>query len=203
MQLLFSPTSPYVRKCLVAAFELGLADEITLVVSHAHPVKRDASIIAHNPLGKVPTLVLDNGDVLYDSRVIVEYLNEKAGGQLIPQGNTRWAALTLQALADGILDAALLARYETFARPQAYQWTDWVAGQLDKVHTALSALERDPGRLYDVLDGAALHVGHIATGCALSYLDLRFADMAWRERYPKVAAWFSPFNQRPSMQKQW
>jgi hypothetical protein len=104
MKLFFSPTSPYVRKCLVVAHELGLAGRIEFVASNAHPVTRDQTIIAKNPLGKVPTLIADDGLVLYDSRVICEYLNDLAGGKVFPaSGKARWEALTLQSLADGIL----------------------------------------------------------------------------------------------------
>ena len=136
MKLFFSPTSPYVRKCMVTAHELGLVGRIELLAANAHPVQRDATIIASNPLGKVPTLIADDGRVLYDSRVICEYFDELGGGRLFPRsGAPRWAALTLQSLADGMLDAALLARYETALRPEALRWGDWVTGQLDKVAT--------------------------------------------------------------------
>ena len=119
MKLYFSPTSPYVRKCLVSAHELGLVDRIQLLAANAHPVQRDATLIASNPLGKVPTLLTDDGTPLYDSRVICEYLDHLAGGSLFPRtGDARWAALTLQSLADGMLDAALLARYEQAVRPE-------------------------------------------------------------------------------------
>lgn len=199
MQLFFSPTSPYVRKCLVSAHELGLVSRIELLPSNAHPVQRDQAIIARNPLGKVPTLITDDGSVLYDSRVICEYLDDLAGGALFPRtGAARWAALTLQSLADGVLDAALLARYETAVRPEAQRWTDWLAGQLDKVATSLAALEADPARLHDRID-----IGVLSLGCALGYLDLRFADLNWRARYPKLARWAAVLEQRPSMQAKW
>ncbi|MFM2121390.1 MAG: hypothetical protein RL722_2858, partial [Pseudomonadota bacterium] len=119
MKLYFSPTSPYVRKCLVVARELGVDGQIQLIGSNAHPVKRDQSIVAANPLGKVPVLVTDEGRALYDSRVICEYLDARYGaGRILPaSGEARWNVLTLQALADGMLDAALLVRYEQIARP--------------------------------------------------------------------------------------
>ena len=119
MKLYHSTTSPYVRKVMVVAIELGLADRIELVPAKVSPVVRTAPVIADNPLGKLPTLVADDGMVIFDSRVIVEHLDALAGGgRLIPaSGAARWRALTDQALADGILDAALLERYEVSLRP--------------------------------------------------------------------------------------
>ncbi len=199
MKLYFSPTSPYVRKCLVVAHELGLVGRIELIAGNAHPVNRDAAIIANNPLGKVPTLICDDGRALYDSRVICEYLDDLGGGALFPrQGAARWQALTLQALADGMLDAALLARYEDAVRPEALRWADWRAGQLDKVATSLAALDAAPGQLQGRVD-----IGTLALGCALGYLDLRFSDLGWRERYPTVAKWAAGLCNRPSMQASW
>ena len=199
MKLFFSPTSPYVRKCMVTAHELGLVGRIELLAANAHPVQRDATIIASNPLGKVPTLIADDGRVLYDSRVICEYFDELGGGRLVPRsGAPRWAALTLQSLADGMLDAALLARYETALRPEALRWGDWVTGQLDKVATSMAALETQAATLEGRVD-----IGTLSLGCALGYLDLRFADMNWRQRYPGVARWAAGFMQRPAMQAVW
>ena len=199
MKIYFSPTSPYVRKCLVVAHELGLDGQIQLLPSHAHPVQRDAQIIQSNPLGKVPTLVCDDGSVLYDSRVICEFLNDLRGGALFPApGAARWHALTLQSLADGILDAALLARYEVAVRPEALRWKDWLDGQLDKLWTSLAALEQAPARL-----GGPVDIGTLSLACALWYLDLRFADQNWRQRFPAVAAWSKDFGARPSLQATW
>lgn len=199
MKIYFSPFSPYVRKCLVTGHELGLNERIELLPSTAHPVQRDREIIARNPLGKVPTFFTDDGQVLYDSRVICEYLDDLAGGTLFPRtGRARWKTLTLQSLGDGMLDAALLARYEDVARPEALRWADWRAAQLDKVETSLAALEAAPQQLEGRVD-----IGSLTLGCALWYLDLRFATLGWRDRYPEVAQWFAAFGQRPSMQASW
>ena len=199
MKILFSPFSPFVRKCLVSGMELGLNEHITLLPCSAHPVSRDHKIIAFNPLGKVPTFFTDEGQVLYDSRVICEYLNDLAHGSLIPAtGLARWETLTLQSLADGMLDAAVLARYEDAARPEAFRWAEWTAAQLDKVETSLAALNADPQKLADRVD-----IGTIAVGCALWYLDLRFADLGWRERHPHVASWYAGYSQRPEMAATW
>ncbi|MFD0668740.1 glutathione S-transferase [Ramlibacter sp. MAHUQ-53] len=199
MKIYFSPFSPYVRKCLVAAHELGLADRLELLPSNAHPVQRDRQIIETNPLGKVPTFFTDDGLALYDSRVICEYLDTLAGGTLFPRsGRARWQALTLQSLGDGILDAALLARYEDVARPEAIRWPEWRAAQLDKAETSLAHLEAHP----ELLEGR-VDIGSLAVGCALWYLDLRFPDLGWRHRFPGVAAWYAGFSQRPSMASTW
>jgi glutathione S-transferase len=199
MKLLFSPFSPYVRKCLVTANELGLDGRISLLASAANPVNRDQTIIPHNPLGKVPTFFTDDGEALYDSRVICEYLNDLAKGGIFPAaGAARWRALTLQSLGDGILDAAILARYEVFLRPEPLRWEDWSRGQRDKIRTSLAHLNANPSML-----SAEITIGNIAVGCALWYLDLRFADFGWRETYPEVAKWYAAYSQRPSMKMTW
>lgn len=199
MKIYFSPFSPYVRKCLVTGHELGLNDRIELLPSKANPVERDQQLIAKNPLGKVPTFLTDDGQALYDSRVICEYLDDLSGGKLFPlDGKARWETLTLQSLGDGMLDACLLARYEDVTRPEALRWPAWRAGQLDKVETSLAYLQGCPEQLQD-----RVNIGVITVGCALWYLDLRFPELDWRSRYPGVAQWFAAFSQRPSMQAVW
>lgn len=195
MKLFFSPASPYVRKCMVVAHEAGLADRIEQLPSAANPVNRDQAVVAANPLGKVPTLVTDAGEAMYDSRVICEYLDAQGGGKLFPAGAARWQALTLQALADGLLDAALLIRYEGNARPEALRWADWTRGQMEKISSALARFEESAPALADRLD-----IGAISAGCALGYLDFRFPQLDWRAGHPATAAWFARFNERPSMQ---
>lgn len=200
MQIFFSPFSPYVRKCLVAAHELGLHKKLTLLPSNAHPVQRDRDIVAKNPLGKVPTFLADNGEVLYDSRVICEYLNDVADGPLFPKGGPeRWSALTLQALGDGMLDGALIARYEDVARPESLRWPEWRAAQLDKAETSLAYLSSQAQELQP----SRVDIGTLTIACALWYLDLRFPEFGWRDRHPSVATWFAEFSQRPSMQATW
>jgi glutathione S-transferase len=195
MKLYYSSTSPFVRKCLVTAQELGLRGRIELLPAAPHPVNRDAALVACNPLGKVPTLVTDDGTVLYDSRVICEYLNEIGGGQLVPaQGAARWSVLTTVALADGLMDAAVLTRYETAARPPNLRWSEWVVGQLEKVTCALDELEWRVAAW-----SARVDAGSIAVACALGYLDFRYATLGWREKTPTTARWFDAFAQRESM----
>lgn len=195
MKIFYSATSPFVRKCLVCAHELGIFDRLELVSANAHPVNRDRTLVAVNPLGKVPTLVTDEGAVLYDSRVICEYLNSLGDGRLLPaQGSFRWYVLTEQSLADGMLDAAVLTRYETAVRPDNLRWNDWTTGQLDKVACGLSVIEGRAGAL-----GERIDIGVIALGCALGYLDFRYASLGWRGKYPDTAVWFDRFAKRASM----
>jgi len=198
LKLFFSPTSPYVRKCLASAHELGLMGRIEFLACKAHPVDRDAAIVAANPLGKVPTLITDDGQALYDSRVICEYLDQVGGGALFPRDAGRWNALTLQSLGDGVLDAALLVRYEDLVRPEAQRSADWKRGQLDKIATSLRALEHGTPSIDETV-----HIGNITVGCALWYLDLRFADLGWRATHPKLARWWEHFGARPSMSASW
>ena len=179
MKIYFSPP-PFVRKCLVAAHELGLADRIEKLPSAAGPVARDQTIIASNPLGQVPTFFTDDGQVLYDSRVICEYLNVLGGGALFPaEGKPRWQALTEQSLGDGMLGAALLARYETVLRPEALRWDGWYEGQMGKVRDGLALQEQNTAALAQRVD-----IGTITIGCALGYLDFRYPDYDWRAGFP-------------------
>lgn len=195
MKLLYSPTSPFVRKVLVVAHELRLADRIELVAEPANPINRNAKIVAVNPLGQVPTLVTDDGQMLADSRVICEFLDQLGGGGILfPRNSSRWPILTDQAMADGLLAAALLARYETTLRPAERKWTEWLNGQMDKIRTTLAALEQTAAKL-----GGRVDIGTIGYACALSYLDLRFPDLDWRTPHPQAAAWYAAFEQRPSM----
>ena len=199
MKLFFSPNSPYVRKCLVTADELGLADLIELLPGSPHPVVRDQSIVVNNPLGKIPTLITKDGQSLYDSRVICEYLNSVGQGNLIPVENSlRWEALTLQALGDGILDAALLIRYETNVRPESLRWPDWINGKLDAIHTSLIYLDKH-SKLFE----QSIHLGLLTIGCALWYLDLRYPELDWRKKYPELAIASEAVLNRPSMKRSW
>ena len=197
MKLLYAPTSPFVRKVMACAHLTGQAERIEWLASAAHPVNRDARIAAHNPLAKVPTLILPDGRALYDSRVICEYLAGAAGdAQLFPAGEARWLALTRQALGDGLLDAALLARYEHTARPAEIQWPQWREAQLVKVRACLAEIEAQA----DELPQAHPDIGSLTIGCALGYLDFRFPELDWRAAHPRATAWFAVFNQLPAMQ---
>jgi glutathione S-transferase len=195
MQLHHNAASPFVRKVMAVAIETGLADRIEPVKRLPSPVAPVAELNADNPLGKIPCLVTDDGIALYDSRVICEYLDSLHDGQkMFPgAGAARWTALRRQALADGVMEAGVLTRYETFLRPQAARWDDWIENQKQKFRRGLDALEREAARL-DVVD-----IGTLAIACALGYLDFRFADEGWRAGRPQLAAWLEQFAKRPSI----
>jgi glutathione S-transferase len=185
MQLRYSPASPFVRKVVIAAHLLGLQDRIDLVpadtLNPADPLRQQ------NPLGKIPALVLDDGKVLYDSRVIVEYLDHIGGGGVMPEGSERFDGLCLHALADGIMEGALLQVYETRFREEDRREPRWVSHQAEKIERALAMLEAAPPEF-----GSKPHAGHIGLACALGYLDLRFGG-AWRATHPRLVAWLDDF----------
>lgn len=185
MILRTAPASPFGRKVKIAAALLGLDKALHIV--DADTMSPDDSIRRENPLGKIPTLILDDGTTLYDSRVIVEYLDHLAGGgRLIPaEPSLRFRALTLQALADGVADAALLQVYEGRWRAAEHRDARWVDHQAGKVSRALLALEA-------ALPSGPTDVGQVALACALGYLDLRFAG-EWRAAHPQLAAWLDAF----------
>lgn len=195
MKLYFNPASPYVRKVRVTAHELGLGGRIELISISLTPVNPHEALRSSNPIGKIPTLITDDGDALYDSPVICEYLESLAGGNRIfpTSGAARWTALRRQALADGIMDAAVLTRYEEAARPKELRWQGWIDGQLLKVRTVLDALEGE--NLTSAFD-----IGTISIACALGYLDLRFASEGWRATRPRLAAWAAAIGKRPSLE---
>jgi glutathione S-transferase len=187
MILRSSPTSPFVRKVRIAIGLLGLDGKIEVRETDLNDP--GDSIRRQNPLGKIPALVLDDGETLYDSRVILEYLDQLAGGgRIIPrEGKARFAALRLQALCDGVLDAGVLLVYESRYRPAEMRVASWVERQQDKIARALAALEASPPALDTVPN-----VGQIALACALGYLDLR-AGGEWRKGHPKLVAWHDRF----------
>jgi glutathione S-transferase len=196
MKLYYSPASPYVRKVRVLALETGLMENIELAAVSLTPIGPDANLCGDNPIGKIPTLVRDDGSALYDSRVICEYLDAQHNGKrMFPDnGDARWNAVRRQALADGILDAAVGTRYETFLRPEEFRWPDWINAQLTKVRRSLDAIESET--LGDIVD-----IGTISVACALGYLDFRYPDEGWRDSRPKLAAWYQEFAKRPSMRE--
>lgn len=195
MKLFHSPTSPYVRKVLVLIAEAGI-DGIELVAASGTPVAPDSGVIERNPLGKIPALCRDDGPTLYDSRVICQFLDSESGNGFYPSGARRWDTLTVEATADGILDAAVLMVYESRIRPEDKRFAPWVEGQWSKIDRALDVLET---RWIDHLNGP-LDMGQIATGCALGYVDFRLNSRDWRKTRPRLAAWFAAFAARPSMQ---
>lgn len=189
-----SPASPFGRKVKITAQELDLLDRIEIVT--ADTSDPDEVLRQQNPLGKIPALILEDGFAIFDSRVIVDYLDHLAGGgRVIPADPARrYPALVMQSLADGIADAALLQVYEGRWRDPEQQSAKWKAHQAGKVERGLAAAEA----LH--LDGP-IHVGHIALACTLGYLDLRFAG-SWRTTHPRLVAFLDDFAARvPAFEK--
>jgi glutathione S-transferase len=192
MKLHWSPRSPYVRKVMVVAHELGLADRIATMRTIVGGTQAHLELMRENPLGKIPTLVLEDGTILYDSPVICEYLDTlQDGPKLFPAWPQRLTALRRLALGDGMLDIALAWLGERF-RPPERQSEPHMTLWRTKLRACIDALENE------ALDGP-LTIGHIAIGIALSYLGFRFADLAWRDGHPRLTAWHAMFDQRPSM----
>jgi glutathione S-transferase len=197
VKLRYSSASPFVRKVLVTAHECGLADRIELVPTKVLPTEPNRDLGRLAPLMKLPTLVRDDGESLFDSIVICEYLDSlaKTAKLFPPSGDARWKALRLHALGDGMLEAAVLCRYENAVRPEPLRWAAWTDGQLLKIDQSLDFLEQHAADL------EGLTIGTVTIGCALGYLDFRFADRKWREGRPKLAAWFDTMSRRPSFEK--
>lgn len=194
MKLRYSPTSPYVRKVTVTAHETGLHDRIERVPTDIREPRPD--FLADNPLGKVPTLITDDGLPLFDSRIICEYLDSLHDGhKLFPVDvPARWRTLRLMALADGILDAGVLRRMETL-RPEKEKSPAWIERQKAKVARGLDMLEREVPRFHRLVT-----IGQITVGCCLGWLDFRYGTAEdWRIGRPLISDWYSMFMVRPSM----
>ncbi|MBX7146514.1 MAG: glutathione S-transferase family protein [Alphaproteobacteria bacterium] len=193
IKLRTSNASPYGRKVMITILENKLEKNLEILP----PVTEnpDKGICPENPLGKVPTLILGNGKILYDSAVICEYLDQTALQKLFPKpGPNRWFALRMQALADGIMDAAVLCRMEEYMRPPNFYWEGWVNMQKNKIHQSLEFLEKE-------ID-SFLHpptIGEFSLGAALGYLNFRFAHDTWYENRPNLKKWFVNFSELPSM----
>src|SRR6516164_5501502 len=184
MKLHWSPRSPFVRKVMIFAHETGLIDRLECVRTVVAMTAANAGLLGDSPLSKIPTLVLDDGTVLYDSAIICEYLDSLHGGArlLPPAGAARWTALRRHALGDGFLDLLILWRYER-ARAQPLQSVIDAFGA--KYQATLRSLEQEASSLAS----APFGIGHIAIGCGLSYLDFRFSHLDWRKTHPQIAAW--------------
>ena len=193
MKLRYSPTSPYVRKVSVVAIETGMDGRIERVPTDIRAPS--AEFHRDNPLGKVPTLINEGGEALYDSPVICEYLDSLHDGIPLfpPPGGPRWTALRRQALADGMADAGVLVRMEML-RPEAERSSAWITGQTAKVNRGLDALEEEAAGF-----GSACTIGHIAIGCALGFLDFRLPELDWRQGRLELARWAESFFSRHSM----
>ncbi|SDR34475.1 glutathione S-transferase family protein [Pseudovibrio sp. Tun.PSC04-5.I4] len=185
-----SPTSPYGRKARIAVAVLGIEDQVQL--DWADTRATSGSLYDQNPLAKVPTVLLENGDVVYDSRVVLELLDQMAGGGvIIPKGDTRIAVLTKQAMADGIVDAAIQAQIETRNHPEEHWNNVWIERQLGKVNRCLKAFNDNPLPTPEQSNGIP-DCAQIALACALGYLDLR-ANGDWRKDNPDLVKWHTAF----------
>ena len=196
MKLHSSATSPYVRKVRVVLLEAGLNDKVEQVAQAVTPISPNAVVNADNPLGKVPAFQTDDGLSLYDSPVICEYLDSLHDGtKLFPStGKERWQALCRQALGDGLLDAAILGRYESSLRPPEKLWPEWLDGQMMKIERSLDEMQAQADDMEGTVD-----IGTLTIACALGYLDFRYGDNDWRASRPGLAEWYKSFSQRPSL----
>ena len=196
MKLRYSAASPFARKARIVAIETGQDGEIEQTETMVWDPETDIAKV--NPLGKVPALTTDDGLALCDSPLICEYLDSRHDGPRLipPAGPERWKVLNLQALGDGIMDAAVAQMAERRTHPPEAQSEAWMTRQQGKIAAALDALEQEAsaGRL----DGP-VSLGTITLGCALGYLDFRFAEASWREGHPALAAWYQAFARRPAM----
>ncbi|MFN6978674.1 MAG: glutathione S-transferase [Gemmobacter sp.] len=195
MRLYFAPTSPFVRKVMILLHENGQTGAVSSIPASGTPIDPGTMPVAQNPLGKIPCLERDGLPSLYDSRVICRYLDSLAGSRHYPAGERLWEALTLEATADGICDAAILMRYEDVVRPEEHRHAPWREAQWAKVVRALDTLE---ARWMAHLAGP-FDIGQIALVAALGYLDLRFANRDWRGGRPGLAAWYDRMQDRPAV----
>ena len=194
MELLGSPASPFVRKVCVMIAEAGIVD-VPLVQVAASPLGGEDRLNTANPLGKIPALTRPDAPTLYDSRVITRYLDAQYSAGFYPEARL-WDVLTIEATADGIMDAAVNLTYEKRFRAPEIQFAQWMDGQWTKIARALDALE---GLWLSHLNGP-LDMGQIAVGSALGYLDFRHDDRGWRNGRDGLAAWYAAFANRPTMQ---
>src|SRR6202048_1509638 len=197
MKLPFSPASPFARKVRIAAIELGLIDKIEFVPTTVVPGTPNDEYSNMYPLKKLPALILDNGDVILDSYVIVEYLDELAGGgKLIPaSGPTRWNVKSDHSLLQGMLDSMLLCRYEKLVRPHGLQWQAWSDDPWNRAWTGMARFENKPDVLSRPFD-----IVQIGLVCVLGYADFRFADCGWRKAYPKLDTVHQKVLERPAVE---
>jgi glutathione S-transferase len=191
MILRSSPSSPFGRKVRIAVSLLGFDGDVK--IESADTTDVNDSVRAQNPLGKIPVLIAEDGIAYYDSRVILDYLDDRAGGgKIVPrEPKARLAALRLQALCDGILDASILTIYETRWRKADAHEPKWLEHQAGKVARGLAALEAAP----PALDAGLPNVGQITLACVLGYRDFRFGG-GWRSDHPRLAAWLDDFAAR-------
>jgi glutathione S-transferase len=190
MKLYDNPASPFCRKVSVLAHEAGMIDQIEIAFSVGSPVNSEQMPTEHNPLSKIPTLVLDDGTALFDSSVITRYLNDKSGHKFCASDD--YKNIRDESLANGIMEAAVSMVYEIRARPEGERSPAMIVALWGKVTRALDVIEGEPF-------GDQFNLSQIALACALGYIDFRHDDRGWRNGRPKLAAWFEEVSKRPSM----
>jgi len=194
MKLYSAETSPYARKVRILLHETGQFDEVEIVGVSGTPIDTNTMPLAQNPLGKLPALERADGPAIYDSRVICRYLDARAGSKLYPEGNRLWETLTLEATADGMIDAAILMVYEFRVRPEEKRMPEWLEGQWGKIARSAEAIN---ARWMSHLNGP-LDMGQIAVACALGYVDFRHPTRDWRTGNAALADWYTAFSNRES-----
>lgn len=197
MKLFHSPRSPFVKKVLVVAWELGVGQQVELLACKANHIDRDRTIMVHNPLGQVPTMLLEDGSYLADTRVICEYLNHRCDGALYPDpGPARWHTLRIDALTHCMMDTAVLAGLEIRLRPPEFYYGPWAEGQFAKLRSGIDALDDCVAHFHGAID-----IATISAACCLSFIDRRLGQVTWRAEHPKLASWLDEFEMRESMRQ--
>lgn len=192
MKLFYAPPSPFARKVRIAARELGLIGQMEEIA--VNPYQDDPRLIAANPAGLVPAMIAPDGTPLMDSPLIVQYLNDRAGGTLIPaDGPERWAVLNEAAIADAMMDFAVAATYEK-RRNDVPPSSAFLTRKMAKIQSCLDRLPQKS----DI--GQTVRLGDIATACALTYLDFRHPDLDWRAERPDLAVWHAAIETRPAFE---
>lgn len=197
MQLFTSATTPFGRKIMVQILESGLESRVQVTAVAGTPLDPGTLPVDHNPLGKIPALLVNGSQAIYDSRVISRYLDQVSGAGLYPASDALWPILTLEATADGMLEAAVLMVYEARLRPENMRYAPWVTAQWAKITRALDWIETQEMPL---LDGP-MTMAHVGVGVLLGYLDFRHTDRDWRQGRPLLAAWEQGFAERPAMRQ--
>ncbi|MEL6577089.1 MAG: glutathione S-transferase family protein [Pseudomonadota bacterium] len=196
MKLYFSPTSPFVRKCMLVLYLRDMMNEVQLVPAAGTPLDPNKLVTGANPVGKIPVLVTHDGKALHDSKVITRYLDQRSGGGFYPTGADEFAVLTRESMADGIMEAGILAVYETRLRPEGMRMGAITDAYHGKIERMLAAFEAEAA----AVTKDDLTIDQIALACALGYMDLRFQGViGWRGKAPKVAEWYDEFRETPPM----
>ncbi|WP_108659825.1 glutathione S-transferase family protein [Acuticoccus kandeliae] len=195
MKLYTTRATPFGRTVEIVAHELGLHEDLDIVETIVAPMKDNPAYQQITPMRKIPALIIEDGTLIVDSPVIAEYLAARVGDTRLfaKSSPDHWKVLSRYAIARGIAEASVAARYEFAARPEAFRWQGWVDDQFDRITAALGVFEKDPPAAT-----GAITIADIALGTALGYLDFRFPDYGWRDRFPALAAWVKPVEARPS-----